>query len=219
MFPGHQLRFLKEYFGDPTTVGAIAPSSRGLAAALCEPFRHRTCPAKVLEVGAGTGAVTRHLGSLLGGEDELDLCEIQPKFVSVIEREILPHPDFAPGVAAGRVRLLKQPVQEINQGNRYDFIISGLPLTAFELQDVQDVFAAFRRCLKPDGVLSYFEYIALRKISRSCTVGRSRERIRSVSSFLSGQIRDHQFDRQTVLMNLPPAHARHFRFNGPGNEH
>ena len=219
MIPGHRLRFLKEYFGDPTTVGAIAPSSRGLAAALCDPFRRRTRPARVLEVGAGTGAVTRYLGSLLGEQDELDICEIQPEFVRIIECEILSHSDFAPRVGGSRIRLLEQPVQEINQPNRYDFIISGLPLTAFELQDVQDVFAAFRRCLQPDGVLSYFEYIGLRKISWSCSVGRNRERIRSVSSFLSGQIRDHQFDRQTVLMNLPPAHARHFRFNGPGRGH
>lgn len=214
MSAGYRWRFLKEYLIDPTTVGAIAPSSRSLAAALCEPFRRRSRPAKVLEVGAGTGAITRYLGPLLGDADELDICEIQPEFVEVLEGEVLTQRDFASGVADGRIRLFCQPVQEIAHRDRYDFIISGLPLTAFELGDVREAFGAFRRCLKPNGVLSYFEYVALRMVARSLAVGRRGRRVRSVSRFLSEQIRRNQFDRRTVLINLPPAYARHFRFNG-----
>ncbi len=209
---GHRLRFLKGYLGDPTTVGAVAPSSPGLAGALCEPFSRRTKPARVLEVGAGTGPITRRLGKLIGDKDELDVCEIQPEFAEILDREVLGGPDFAAAVAEGRVRLLCCPVQEIAAEEPYDFIISGLPLTAFELPDVKDVFAAFRRCLKPDGVLSYFEYVGLRRLSCSLGVGERRARVRSVSAFLTDQIRRHQFDRRNVLINIPPAHARHFRF-------
>ena len=41
---GHRLRFLGRYFRDPNTVGAIAPSSRALAEALCEPLQRATGP-------------------------------------------------------------------------------------------------------------------------------------------------------------------------------
>ncbi len=208
-----RLRFLKGYLLSPAQVGAIGPSSRALAVALCEPYQRFSGPARVLEVGAGTGAVTRRLGSLLGEKDELDICEIDPDFADILEHDVLRHADFAPGVAAGRVRLLRSPVQKLTYENRYDFVISGLPLTSFELSDLQEVFGVIRRCLKPGGVFSYFEYLALRKTSRLFSFGSRRARIRSVSAYLGRNIRDHQFDRKTVLQNLPPAHARHLRFS------
>lgn len=207
------IRFLRRYLRSPSQVGAIGPSSRALAVALCEPYRRFSGPAKVLEVGAGTGAVTRHLGSLLGAEDELDICEIDPDFADVLRHDVLTQDDFAPAVAAGRVRLLQLPVQELPYENRYDFIISGLPLTAFRLRDLQNVFGVMRRCLRPGGMLSYFEYMALRKTSRLLSIGPRRARIRSVSAYLSRNIREHQIDRRTVFQNLPPAYARHFQFS------
>ena len=94
--------FLQRYLQDPKSVGSVAPSSPALAAALSEPFRQRTTPARVLEVGAGTGAVTRHLGRLLSDEDELDLCEIQEDFARTIENEILTRTDFVRAVQSGR---------------------------------------------------------------------------------------------------------------------
>lgn len=205
-------QFLKGYVRNPNVVGAVAPSSRALASALCRPFRSFSRPAKVLEVGAGTGAVTRYLGVLLGEKDELDICEMQPDFADILERDVLTNAALAPAVTTGRVRLLRSAVQQLTRENWYDFVISGLPLTSFELSDVQDVFDVIRRSLKPSGVFSYFEYVGLRKTSRLLSLGRQRARIRSVSAYLSQHIRDHQFDRQTVLKNIPPAYARHLRF-------
>ena len=170
-------------------------------------------PATVLEVGAGTGAITRHLGSVLGRNDHLDICEIQPEFVAILKRDVLSQPDFVPAVEGGRVRILDTPVQDLDHENRYDFIISGLPLTAFALRDVHRVFKALRRCLKPGGVLSYFEYVGLRRTSRTLAFGKRRNRIRTVSAYLSKHIRAHQIRRRTVLQNLPPAHARHLQFD------
>lgn len=183
-----------------------------MAMALCEPFRRAEAPSRVLEVGAGTGPITRYLGTILGPDDELDICEIQPDFAGILEREVLTNRDFAPLVAAGRVRLFQSPVQDLPYEDRYDFVISGLPLTAFELPVVEEVFAVIRRAIKPGGVLSYFEYVGLRRLSVALSLGSKRSRIRKVSDYLSDNIRTHQFDRRTVLRNLPPAHARHLRF-------
>jgi phospholipid N-methyltransferase len=207
------LRFFKRYLNDPRTVGAIAPSSPGLSRALCGPFRARRTPARVLEVGAGTGSVTRQIARFFGPEDRLDVCEINPVFGEILEREVLTRPGLREGVAEGRVRLLKQPVQALTQVEPYDYILSGLPFTSFELEDVEEIFDVIRRCLKPDGVFSYFEYVALRRASTALAVGKKRRRVRSVSSYMNETIRNHQFARRTVLRNLPPAHARHLRFD------
>ncbi len=211
----HSWQFLWRYMRNPRVVGAVAPSSRALASALCEPYRSASAdrPARVLEVGAGTGAITRHLGTLLGPRDELDICEIEQEFADILQRDVLSSRAFNPAVAKGRVRLLRLPVQQLAHEDRYDFVIACLPFTNFELDDVREVFTVLRRCLKSSGVLSYFEYVGLRRTSRVLSLGRRRERVRSVSAYMARHIRAHQFKRQTVLKNFPPAHARHLRFS------
>jgi phospholipid N-methyltransferase len=214
---GRKIEFLQGYLKAPGTVGAVAPSSPRLAAALCRPYRKHRGPARVLEVGAGTGPVTRQLARLLKPGDHLDICEIDPGFVEILQRDVMTLPVLAGPVAEGRVRLLAGPVQEVAKPGEYDFVICGLPFTAFELATAESAMAAIRASLKPGGVLSYFEYIGLRWMSRTFTLGRGRRRIRSVSAFVGENIRRYQFDRNRVLSNFPPAYARHLRFDGPPN--
>ena len=205
-------RFLRGYLQTPHVVGALSPSSKALAEALCEPYHRAERPASVLEVGAGTGAITRYLGTILREQDKLDVCEIHPDFATILRRDVLSRPEFAPAVSSGRVRLLQAAVQDLPAENSYDYIISCLPFNAFELGDVQDVFGVLRRSLRPGGILSYFEYMGLRHTSRYLSVGQRRRRIRSVSRYMNQNIREHQFDRRAVLRNFPPACARYLRF-------
>jgi phospholipid N-methyltransferase len=208
-----RIRFFQAYLKAPRSVGALAPSSAALADALCAPYRRSVGPARVLEVGAGTGAVTRRIVSLLRDQDRLDICEREPSLAADIERHLRRTPAVSRAVEDGRIRLLVHSVEEIDPDSRYDFIISGLPLTSFSFDKVREVFAVMRRSLNPGGVISYFEYAGLRRLSRTFTLGRDRTRIRDVSSHLSQQIVRHQFDRATVLNNFPPAYARHLRFD------
>src|SRR3712207_2100544 len=55
------LEFLRQFRRQFETTGAVAPSSRFLAAAMTGPLSRRTKPARILEVGPGTGAVTRKI--------------------------------------------------------------------------------------------------------------------------------------------------------------
>ncbi len=208
----HTFDFIKGCINEPRTVGAIAPSSQALARALCAPYRQARGPVKVLEVGAGTGPVTRHLGTILKPEDRLDVCEIDRGFVEILERDVLSAPSFRPAVESGRVKLICGPVQEITAEAEYDFIICGLPFTAFHLSTAQEAIGTIRRALKPGGVFSYFEYMVMRRLSRTFSLGRERKRIRSVSEFVGDNIRRFEFDRRSVLANFPPAWARHLRF-------
>jgi len=210
---GQRWQFLGRYLRDPKTVGAIAPSSQALAEALSQPFRNSTGPASVLEVGAGTGPVTRYLGTILRAGDSLDICEINPDFADLLERDVLSNAHFAPFVAESRVSLLRLPVQELPEDKQYDFVISGLPLTAFDLRDVQHVFRVVRRCLKPGGIFSYFEYLGLRRTSRTLAIGKRRARIRAVSAYLTENLRQHRIATKTVLQNLPPADVHHLCFD------
>lgn len=207
-----RLHFLQRYLVSPRQVGALWPSSRWLARALAAPFAQRSRPAWVLEVGAGTGPVTRRLAALLGPADRLDICEIDDKFVHILEETMLGSGSLADARAEGRVNLLHCPVQTIDAPARYDYIISGLPLNAFDSAEVETILDAIQRNLKPGGVFSYFEYVGARLLLRVSPNGRSRRRIRATSSILDRRIRRHQIAKRTVWANFPPAHARHWQF-------
>src|SRR5215813_13843699 len=63
------------------TTGAILPSSLFLARAMATDLKVPRRPARILEVGPGTGAVTREIVRLLQDDDRFDAVEINPSFV------------------------------------------------------------------------------------------------------------------------------------------
>ena len=62
------------------TTGAILPSSRFLARAMTFDLKGPRRPARILEVGPGTGAVTREIVRHLQDDDRFDAVEINPSF-------------------------------------------------------------------------------------------------------------------------------------------
>ncbi|MEE9297129.1 MAG: hypothetical protein V3W34_19485 [Phycisphaerae bacterium] len=209
------LRFMGTFLRQPDVVGAVLPSSRRLAEHLIRPFKQRTRPAKVLELGAGTGAVTMPLGHELGPEDELDIFEIQPELVHHLEKQVLSQPQFDRARREGRVKLYGRAVQEIGTDRRYDFVISGLPFTAFDESQLSSVLALLPAIVMPGGIFSYFEYVALRRLRSLGSFGTARRRRRAVDAILDDYIERFEIDRRTVLANFPPAFARHWRFDAP----
>src|SRR3978361_1019289 len=65
-------------------IGAIAPSSPSLARAMTFALDRRRSPRTVLEVGAGTGAVTAALMDRLGPDDRLDRGKSNSAFADAL---------------------------------------------------------------------------------------------------------------------------------------
>ncbi len=208
---GHRT-FLRAFLSEPDVVGAVIPSSTRLACTLLEPFAKNDGPARLLEVGAGTGAITRCIPRFMRHGDQVTICEMVPALAEHLRDHVLTRPDLAPHVGDDRVRLVASPVQEIPGEDRFDYIVCGLPFTAFAPELIRDVLACFRRLLTPAGVFTYFEYAGLRRLRTALSFGPSRDRMREVSSILDDNISASQFDRRTVFANMPPAHARFCRF-------
>ena len=206
----------REFFGQFRrqyhTTGSIWPSSRALGRALTGPMRSAGPPRRILEVGPGTGAVTVEIVRALRPGDQLDIVEINEKFVAIIERRFAEEPLFQ--ARQGQARIIHAPLQDVPGTGVYDFMISGLPLNNFSLALVQDIFRSYRRLLKADGILSYFEYLAIRDLKMPFVSAAEKERLQSLEVFLQQQIRSAQIREDVVLWNVPPAVARHFRF-GP----
>lgn len=209
-----RLKFLnvsRKSFGK---TGAVLPSSRFLARKITSQIDSRDdFPVRILEVGAGTGAVTQSLVQKLGPEDRLDLCEINPMFAAVLERRYT-HPasrdDGWP-----QMRVIRDCVLQWAPESKYDFIISGLPFNSFDPDFVSSVFERYFEFLKPGGSLSYFEYLLIREVSAPFASREFRRRVRGVERVVRRYIDQCQFQRNTVLLNIPPAVVRHLRASEP----
>ncbi len=206
----------REFFGQFRrqfyTTGSIVPSSRALARALTRPLRRHAGPRRVLEAGPGTGAVTQEIVRQLRPDDRLDIVEINATFVEVIRRRFDEEPAFRR--RRDQTQLIHAPIQAVAGQGVYDLIISGIPLANFAAPLVEEVFGSYRRLLKPEGMLSYFEYVALRDLKRTF-IRAERARLTALAAVLEDKIRRYQVDEEVVVFNVPPAVARHFCFGPP----
>lgn len=191
------------------STGALLPSSRFLAKALASPLADARPPFRILEVGPGTGSVTRAILRQLKPGDKLDCVELNQHFVERLRLSLQHDPRYVP--FRDRVRVIHSPVEELPGEAIYDHIISGLPLNNFPVPVVREVFEAFGRLLKPGGILSYFEYVLIRQLKTPFSSKAERRRLYRVGRLVGKYIRAYQIRRQQVLMNVPPAIVRHLR--------
>src|SRR5437773_2246711 len=87
-------QFYRQFRAQYHTTGSILPSSRALARALTRPMRQMRTPRRILEVGAGTGAVTAEIVRQMRPDDQFDIVEINGDFVAFLERRFREEPDF-----------------------------------------------------------------------------------------------------------------------------
>jgi len=201
--------FLRAFRRNFHTTGAILPSSRFLARALASDLRGPRGPARILEVGPGTGAVTREIVRLLRPDDRLDAVEINPQFVQHLRRRFERETLFRG--RADQVELIEGAVEELIGDGVYDFIISGLPLNNFAVSQVRAIFRTFSRLLKPGGTLAYYEYFGVRQLKTPFVGRQERRRLFRVGRVVGRYIRDYQVRHRRILINVPPATVRHLR--------
>ncbi len=221
-FLSQNRRFLQEFISNYHTTGAILPSGRFLARALARFVGERSGkPRRILEVGPGTGPVTLRIIEAMADEDRLDLVELNDSFVAGLRERFERDPTFH--AVADRARVLHCPVQELadgashdgasHDGAPYDVIISGLPLNNFEPDLVEQILATMTGLLTPGGTLSFFEYIAIRRVKTLVSGRETRTRLQGVARAMSGVLDGHEIRRDAVWPNVPPAWVHHVRFD------
>lgn len=200
------LAFLRNTLEHFHHTGALVPSSVWLARALAAPLRDRAeGPMDILEAGPGTGALTAEVLRYLKPDDHLTLCEINSEFIQHLEERFQKDPAFAP--FADQVTLHHGAVEDLNQNNRFDHIVSGLPFNNFEPSMVRHILESFENAIRPNGTVSFFEYAAIRRVKAIFANEQERQRLREVEAVLHEFIDRHRTDRHLVLFNVPPAWA------------
>ncbi|BDU77105.1 class I SAM-dependent methyltransferase [Mesoterricola sediminis] len=144
------LVFLGRALASPRRFGAVLPSGEELARTLARLARGQT----LVELGPGTGSVTRHLLRGLGPGGRLLGLELDPGIAALLQRHL---PDPRLQVRLGDAGGLEAHLEALGWG-RADTVISGLPLRNFTGAERDRILAAARAALVPGGRFVAFQY-------------------------------------------------------------
>jgi phosphatidylethanolamine/phosphatidyl-N-methylethanolamine N-methyltransferase len=163
--------------------GAIVPSQRFLIARMIAPVPP-DYRGQIIELGPGTGALTRRLAARCPNARIL-ACEINPDLAQILSGQL---------AAAGlknRVKVVTRPAQDLlsemkQRGTeKPDFIISGIPLAHLAREQVLTLISAVNGALTPGGLYVQYQHSLLDRRNIRALF----PRLRSVP----------------VLLNFPPA--------------
>src|SRR5262249_54103742 len=94
----------------------------------------------------------------------------------------------------------------------YDVIISGLPLNNFAVDEVETVLTILRRLTAERATLTFFQYMGIRRVKAAISGRGERARLRGIDQGLGEILRSHEFRRDWVWSNVPPAWVHHLKF-------
>ncbi|WP_432989347.1 class I SAM-dependent methyltransferase [Dactylosporangium sp. CA-233914] len=208
--------FLRQAIRDPRSIGAVLPSGNALAAALAEPVRAGgPRPKSILEVGAGTGSVTRALIDAAPRASRLDIIEANRGFAARVGRLVDAHP--LPRERAVQTTVHQTLLERYDTDHRYDVIVSGLPLTNFEPLQVAKIMARLMALLHPGGTLTYIAYLGTRTARRLLASPAESRRHDAVDQVMHTYRREYATSCRTIWANVPP--ARVWRLQRPAQDH
>ncbi len=183
------VRFLRGWMGNPLKTGAIAPSSQALARTMVAMI-DADLPGPILELGPGTGAMTRALIAAGIPEERLVLIEYAPEFVALLAER---YPTAT--VVEGDAYAIADRAGELGLAPAAG-IVSSLPLMNRPASTRAALLADAFSVLHPQGALVQFTYLPKAPISHAHIAGHVEARIDA---------------SRIVWRNLPPARVWRYR--------
>ena len=171
------LTFTQATLSDPRAIGAACPSSPFLAKAMAEQVDINT-DGYVIELGGGTGMITRALLERGVSPDKLITVEFSPVLAKHLHKEF-PDIHVIEGDAGQLSQLLSDDVKEVHA------IVSGLPLRSLPKPSVKAIKKQIYQLIDEKGFFIQFTYDL--RLSHS-----------QKNNFTLQQT-------QVVLRNIPPA--------------
>ncbi|MEL6821210.1 MAG: rRNA adenine N-6-methyltransferase family protein [Calditrichota bacterium] len=181
------LSFVKVFLRNPAQVGALAPSSKTLASKMVTDL-DLGAGDSILELGPGTGAVTRQIHAILPTETTYLGIEREPKFVKLLDKRF-PDLNFITGTAERAKQLCKQ-----EQCPPAKAIISGLPFSSLPGQVREEIISSIDQLMTSGSIFRTFQYVHAYPLPSAI---KFRNEMRSRFG--------HHRRSKVVFKNLPPA--------------
>ncbi|MGM0587811.1 MAG: class I SAM-dependent methyltransferase [Bacteroidota bacterium] len=177
---------LVHFFKNLKKTGAIAPSSKFLTKDLLEPLYNtlQNSPDRklnILEIGPGTGPLTKRLSNIIRPQDHLDIVEINEAFYQFIDTRF-----SSDNIDVHHIDFLK-----FDPGKEYNFIFSSLPYESLPTQISSSIWQhKLDLCCDEGTYISYYKYLQFNQFK--CDFERE-----VVDKFKT--------KKKLVWLNLPPA--------------
>ncbi|MBS3147596.1 methyltransferase domain-containing protein [Candidatus Woesearchaeota archaeon] len=121
-------KFVQQFLESPGKTGAVLPSSKSLAKRMCS-YIDFSKAQTIVELGAGTGAITRELLARMSAESKLVAFEINAEFCYDLRR-----------FEDKRMLILNEDARRLSSLVKHaDYVVSGLPLVAFDEEAHREV--------------------------------------------------------------------------------
>lgn len=202
--------FRKDFFH----TGSVMPSSRFLGRELAASLKGDRPPARILEIGAGTGPITAQILHYLKPGDQFDVVEINADFINMLSKRFPQAVKSPLDSPPAPFRLLHAPIQELPGTGVYQHLISGLPFNNFPIALVEEIWKSIHRLAAPGASFSFFEYLAIRQIKTPFVNKSEKERLSQIGKHLEEQGRKHGTHARRVYLNFLPALVHHLKMPG-----
>lgn len=183
------LQFLQRFIKKPTTVGAIAPSSPDLARKMIEGVKADENNV-VLEIGCGTGAITKFLQDLIPNRKSYIGIEIEQNFVERLETE-LPNLNIICGDACNATQIIAE-----HQLGKVSWIISGLPFVVLPKEVSDGILTQVDKLMENGCLFRTFQYAHGYNLPPA-------KKFRAKLNEKYGEVKRSNI----ILKNLPPAYT------------
>ena len=182
-------RFFAAFLRRPATVGALMPSSAQLARALLEHCNLKSART-VVELGPGTGAVTRFILERIGPQTTFLAMELDPKATQNLRTRFPGLPVYSDSAEHLQKYLGR------HGRKKAECIVSGLPWASMTTETQDRILDAILQTLKSGGMFTTFAYLHATWMP---TARRFRERLED--RFGTVEV------SRTVWRNVPPAYV------------
>ena len=147
----NELGFFLMWLRRPARLGAVVPSGRALARAMAGCIDVKA-PGKVIELGGGTGSITRAILRAGVAPEDLIVVEREAKLCRIIQARF------------PRVRVLRADAGELDRlmtelgETRIKAVVSSLPLLSLDRSDCRRILSAAFTVLENHGEFLQFTY-------------------------------------------------------------
>lgn len=194
--------FLREGITNFYHTGSVCATSKKAAEALSNPLKQPRQPKNILEAGSGAGSVTTTIIDDMIDGDYLLLVEINPKFMRALKKRLEDHPNFQ--TRRSQIEFFEGPIQEAPEEKKFDVVVCSLPFTNFELKTIEEIFEKLKKMTTDNAVMTYYEYMGLRKISKCISPEERKKRISELDDFLKKIHKKAEVGHNKVWLNFLP---------------
>ena len=198
-----QLKFMREGLREFHLTGSLCPTSSKAAKAMLAPLKVNMTPnCRILEVGPGTGSITKEIIPMLEPGMHLTICEINPHFMDYLKKELETLPEFQSRRA--QIHFFLGPIQDLDATAPFDCIVCALPFLNFPREILSEIFDKFSDLSHNKTLMSFYQYIGLRKLREVfCSVARKEVSIET-NRYIERQLSSRLISKTAVWLNILP---------------